>query len=267
MSVERSELRPEHTQVPVASPTGRCGHHRGDHRRRRGGHGARSTAHRSRLDHQRGRHRRPWRRVRSSPSTSTSPRRHDRRALVDIEVYSLNSSGSGLATVLAAGLGRPHVRGRAADRAAGRSGRVPDDEPTNVHWVKVGVFKPGWGSPVPLERRRDVVPGDDDAGPDDDRPADDRGTDHDATAGDDGGPDDDPAAGDDDDGGADDDGGPDHDSTADDDASADDRRADDHAAAATHRAADDAAAEWPAVLRGLRRPERVRQPVRSRLLG
>ena len=65
-------------------------------------------------------------------------------ALVDVEIYSLNGNGRGWHQTL-------QQVWDARTFAAGQPTRlqvqltVPDDEPTNVHWVKVGVFKPGWG--------------------------------------------------------------------------------------------------------------------------
>ena len=66
-------------------------------------------------------------------------------ALVDVEVYSLNANGNGWHQALQ----------RVWDARTFNAGQatplqvewtVPADEPTNVHWVKVGVFKPGWGA-------------------------------------------------------------------------------------------------------------------------
>jgi len=65
--------------------------------------------------------------------------------LVDLEVYSLNVDGIGWHQSL------QHVWDEQSF-TAGEQQRlevdwtVPTDEPTNVHWVKVGVFTAGWGA-------------------------------------------------------------------------------------------------------------------------
>jgi hypothetical protein len=65
-------------------------------------------------------------------------------ALIDLEVYSLTSDGRGWQQSMyqvwdaqAFAAGQP--------RALQAQWTLPADEPTTVHWVKVGVFKPGWG--------------------------------------------------------------------------------------------------------------------------
>ena len=65
-------------------------------------------------------------------------------ALVDVEIYSLNSSGRGWHQTLQQVWDARTFAAGAATRLQVQL-TVPDDEPTNVHWVKVGVFKPGWG--------------------------------------------------------------------------------------------------------------------------
>jgi hypothetical protein len=65
-------------------------------------------------------------------------------ALIDVEVYSLNANGTGWHQALQQVWdARTFNAGQATSLQA--QWTLPADEPTNVHWVKVGVFKPGWG--------------------------------------------------------------------------------------------------------------------------
>ena len=97
-------------------------------------------------------------------------------ALIDLEVYSLDGRGGGWRQALQEVWdSESFSAGETKELVA--SWAVPEDEPLGVHWVKIGVFRPGVGIPLPLERQRRILRRDVRAGAD----ADDGDADH-ATA-------------------------------------------------------------------------------------